>query len=332
MALNKQQSFRTRFPSNETQRKDTFKQLNQNKKVADIETLFKLVNEGSVKDGDKGAVIISDSGNTYTLADNSVTNEKIVSVDGLKVSQSKNYRLVTDTEKTYWNEKEQELVAGTNITIDRTNPLAPVISGSGVAWGAITGILIAQTDLQSALNAKQDTLVSGTNIKTVNNVSLLGGGNISLTPFKQNTTSSLTGTTTEALITSILIPANTFQANDWLRWVTTINATNNANSKVLRFYFNTSAALIGATQVAQRGLSNAVTQSVIRNMFFVNSISSQKTLVGTALNVATDEATTGTQATLSINFAVDQYFIISGQLAVGTDTITINGITSNINR
>jgi hypothetical protein len=155
----------------------------------------------------------------------------------------------------------------------------------------------------------------------------------SFAPFKQNTTSALTGTTAETLITSILIPANTFQANDWLRWVASINATGNTNVKTLRFYFNTSATLIGATQVAQRGLSNVVTQPVIRNMFFVNSISSQKTLVGTALNTATDEtATGGTQATLSINFAVDQYFIISGQLAVGTDTITINGITSNINR
>jgi hypothetical protein len=155
----------------------------------------------------------------------------------------------------------------------------------------------------------------------------------SFAPFKQNTTSALTGTTAETLITSILIPANTFQANDWFRWVASINATGNTNVKTLRFYFNTSATLIGATQVAQRQLTNVVTQPVIRNMFFVNSISSQKTLLGTALNTATDEtATGGTQATLSINFAVDQYFIISGQLAVGTDTITINGITSNINR
>jgi hypothetical protein len=49
---------------------------------------------------------------------------------------------------------------------------------SGVAWGSITGILSAQTDLQSALNAKQQTLVSGTNIKTINGNSLLGSGNL----------------------------------------------------------------------------------------------------------------------------------------------------------
>lgn len=159
----------------------------------------------------------------------------------------------------------------------------------------------------------------------------VSGGGISLTPFKQNTTSALTGTTSETLITSILIPANTFQSNDWLRWIMSINATGNANSKILKFYFNTSAA-VGGVQVAQRTLPNAVTQVVIRNMFFVNSLSSQKTIVGVTLNAASDEATTGTQATLSIDFSIDQYFIVSGTLAVGTDTITINGISSKISR
>lgn len=48
-------------------------------------------------------------------------------------------------------------------------------------WGSITGTLSSQTDLQTALNAKQDTLVSGTNIKSIEGQSLLGSGNIDLT-------------------------------------------------------------------------------------------------------------------------------------------------------
>jgi hypothetical protein len=40
-----------------------------------------------------------------------------------------------------------------------------VVSGGGaVAWGDITGTLASQTDLQAALNAKEGTLVAGTNI------------------------------------------------------------------------------------------------------------------------------------------------------------------------
>lgn len=49
-----------------------------------------------------------------------------------------------------------------------------------VEWGDIVGTLSDQTDLQNALNAKQDVLVSGTNIKTINGSSILGSGNLSI--------------------------------------------------------------------------------------------------------------------------------------------------------
>lgn len=53
------------------------------------------------------------------------------------------------------------------------------VSGT-TTWGSITGTLSNQTDLNTALTGKQETLVSGTNIKTVNNQSLLGSGNIEI--------------------------------------------------------------------------------------------------------------------------------------------------------
>lgn len=49
-----------------------------------------------------------------------------------------------------------------------------------IVWGDITGTLSNQTDLQNALNDKQDTLVSGTNIKTINSTSILGSGDITI--------------------------------------------------------------------------------------------------------------------------------------------------------
>jgi hypothetical protein len=48
------------------------------------------------------------------------------------------------------------------------------------AWGDITGTLADQVDLQVALDAKQEALVSGANIKTVNGTSLLGAGDVSI--------------------------------------------------------------------------------------------------------------------------------------------------------
>lgn len=55
------------------------------------------------------------------------------------------------------------------------------VDSNSSSWGSISGTLSNQTDLQNALNAKQDTLVSGTNIKTINSSSILGSGNLSIT-------------------------------------------------------------------------------------------------------------------------------------------------------
>ena len=51
---------------------------------------------------------------------------------------------------------------------------------ASAAWGAISGTLSAQTDLQAELDAKQDTLVSATNIKTINGSSVLGAGDLTV--------------------------------------------------------------------------------------------------------------------------------------------------------
>lgn len=51
---------------------------------------------------------------------------------------------------------------------------------SSTTWGQIVGTLSDQIDLNAALNGKQATLISGTSIKTLNNESLLGSGNISI--------------------------------------------------------------------------------------------------------------------------------------------------------
>lgn len=57
---------------------------------------------------------------------------------------------------------------------------------------------ITKKYVDDGLNDKQATLVSGTNIKTVNNTSLLGSGNISLeTPTNKVTSLSSSSTDTQ---------------------------------------------------------------------------------------------------------------------------------------
>ena len=63
----------------------------------------------------------------------------------------------------------------------RTNTgFSPASGGSGASWGGITGTLSDQTDLQDELDDKQDTLVSATNIKTINGASVLGSGDLAV--------------------------------------------------------------------------------------------------------------------------------------------------------
>lgn len=72
-------------------------------------------------------------------------------------------------------------------------------SSSGTTWGSITGTLSSQTDLNTALNSKQATLVSNTNIKTVNLTSLLGSGNIAVQSVLQSGTNIKTINSTSVL-------------------------------------------------------------------------------------------------------------------------------------
>lgn len=71
----------------------------------------------------------------------------------------------------------QEVTLGAGIALSG----AGVLTATGSTWGGITGTLSAQTDLAAALAAKQATLASGTNIKTVGGTSLLGAGNVGTT-------------------------------------------------------------------------------------------------------------------------------------------------------
>lgn len=85
------------------------------------------------------------------------------------------------------SELENDAGYTTNVgTVTSINSTLPDSNGNvsltvpGATWGNVNGTLSDQTDLQNALNAKQNTLVSGTNIKTINGSSVLGSGDITI--------------------------------------------------------------------------------------------------------------------------------------------------------
>jgi hypothetical protein len=62
-----------------------------------------------VSDGNKGDITVSLSGSVWTIDDNKVTNDKINAVAGSKITTDSNHRLVSDTEKSTWNAKQNAL-------------------------------------------------------------------------------------------------------------------------------------------------------------------------------------------------------------------------------
>lgn len=94
------------------------------------------------------------------------------------------------------------LISGTNIKTVNGNSLLGSgdipISGTA-AWGSVTGTLANQSDLVAALDGKQATLVSATNIKTVNGVTLLGSGDLASNTSTSNIETSPTASSTTTI-------------------------------------------------------------------------------------------------------------------------------------
>ena len=136
---------------------------------------------------------------------------------------------------------------------------SPASGGSGAAWGGITGTLSTQTDLQSELDDKQDTLVSGTNIKTINGASVLGSGDLAISgggggahiltepiagrSYHATVTAVASYTTALAVAQAInlipLIPANTLQIGSM-----SVRTNSNTAGSNIRFliYSNTNGS------------------------------------------------------------------------------------------
>jgi hypothetical protein len=85
-------------------------------------------------------------------------------------SESAGYVWINDNGTLRW-----ELLG---MTVDTSNFLTK--TGLLQTTGNVTNNTMSQNAITSELSNKQDTLVSGTNIKTINNTSLLGSGNIDI--------------------------------------------------------------------------------------------------------------------------------------------------------
>ena len=199
-------------------------------------------------------------------------------------------------------------------------------SGGGATWGGITGTLSSQTDLQTALNAKQATLVSGTNIKTVNGNSLVGSGNVTIGPKLLGYSGILGTPTTLNTVTichSLLIPANTFNSNNILQLVFRMyRQSGNLGQMYGRIYSNTTNTLTGATLISNiytmNGGGTAYLGYCERNYSYDGT--SLRTMVGTTQS----EYTVGAIQTTTFNRTSNQYILFTMQCQNTADVANVD--------
>ena len=140
-----------------------------------------------------------------------------------------------------------------------------VSSGSNHEFNIPTASAINRGALSSAnwstFNGKQNALVSGTNIKTVNGNSLVGSGNLTIGPRLMGWSGILGTPTTGTAVTishSLLIPANTLNSNNILQVVFRMyRQSGNVGQMYGRIYFNTTNSLTGATLISGNFTINA---------------------------------------------------------------------------
>ena len=167
----------------------------------------------------------------------------------------------------------------------------------------------------NVVSGLQPTLVSATNIKTINSNTILGSGNLVIAggqkvPAVSNTIGTTITGLTNAISDSFLLPANTFSSNCQieLQWYSSriVGLTGSTQGLV---YINSTNSLTGATLVATGfTLSNSgVSNITCRRTIAVRS--NLGTLMSTINPASSDFSSTQPTENLPFNNSSDIYFL-----------------------
>ena len=232
--------------------------------------------------------------------------------------------------QTALNAKQDSLVSGTNIkTLEGQSLL-----GSGNIDLSKSDVGLANVDntsdlnkpistaTQTALNAKQNTLVSGSNIKTVFNQSVVGSGNVGYLArsFTQSVGSNASG---ETQLLQLTIPANTFSSTDKLAFFAIFSKTGTATTTTYRVKITTSSSMpsgSGSTIALYTGATTTAFLKINRELYI-----SGGNLKGFPFTVSgTTDAASSTSTLGSVSFDVTQtqYVYVSATPSSTTTDVT----------
>jgi hypothetical protein len=156
-----------------------------------------------------------------------------------------------------------------------------------------------------------------------------GGGTSPFTKLAIGTTGTIvTGTTTNTITQSILIPANTLAADNTLDIIARFTKTGTAGGGNYRMYINTTNSLTGATLIASfytiAGGASIPTHQNFRT-FFYNGTNLTNNLAATSANTSDMIQLTIPQTSVVYVSTVAYYLIFAIQLTNIADSSVING-------
>jgi hypothetical protein len=194
----------------------------------------------------------------------------------------------------------------------------------------LTGNLTVDGTITQSGVSVQPTLVSGTNIKTINGSSVLGSGDLTITATANPSVielfatdgTAVTGTIADTISRSLLIPANTFTSSGMLEVVARVLKTGTNGAQTFRIYKNTTNSLTGATLIGLvlSGSTQIYAQGI--RTFRINS----NTITGLITSTATavDYATNGNpEVSTTFTTSVDNYIIFAIQLVNSGDSSVV---------
>ena len=189
------------------------------------------------------------------------------------------------------------------------NPLVHIsLSGGGGGGGAVTSVngQVGDVDLTAADVGAATTLDVLRYISTTN-------------------TAPVTGSTAFALISSQLIPANTFTEGSIITIRQRFRKTGTGAVFLGGIYSNTIVSLTGSLQLGVYSSTSAgLLYLQMKRELFIKSATSTET-VFTNQSLATDDITTGAVSSTNINWAIDQYILFVVQLSSAADSIVQSG-------
>lgn len=140
---------------------------------------------------------------------------------------------------------------------------------------------------------------------------------------------ALTGSTSETVMATITIPAGVLGPNGSVRVRTLWSATNNANNKTRRIRYGALGAGTGGAVMLGIASASVATMQHYTQWTNRNATNSQ---VGMATGAGTGGFTESTSAiaTAAIDTTAATDVVITGQLATGTDTLTLESYSVEV--